>query len=119
MNGYKTTITNPDDGNTKNFTFDFSFWSHDGYTEQADGYLKSNPSHNGIKYDDQEFVYDKLGKTVLDNAWDGYHSCLFAYGQTGSGKSYSMIGYGINKGIVPQSTEEIFKRINENTDPSK
>jgi hypothetical protein len=33
----------------------------------------------------------------LDNAWQGYHCCLFAYGQTGSGKSYSMIGYGTNK----------------------
>jgi len=36
---------------------------------------------------------------------------LFAYGQTGSGKSFSMIGFGPNKGIVPISTEEIFKEI--------
>jgi hypothetical protein len=35
----------------------------------------------------------------------GYNCCLFAYGQTGSGKSYSMIGYGLNKGIVPLSCE--------------
>ena len=36
--------------------------------------------------------------------------CLFAYGQTGSGKSYSFVGYGSNKGIVPQVCDEIFKR---------
>ena len=29
----------------------------------------------------------------------------------GSGKSYSMVGYGNNKGIVPISCEEIFHRI--------
>ena len=43
------------------------------------------------KYDDQVTVYNALGKQVLDNAWEGYHCCLFAYGQTGSGKSYSMV----------------------------
>ena len=53
---------------------------------------------------------------MLDNAWDGFHCCLFAYGQTGSGKSYSMIGYGANKGIVPIATDEIFKRIKNTTD---
>lgn len=44
-------------------------------------------------------VFDDLGKGVLDNAWKGYNCSLFAYGQTGSGKSYSMVGYGQNKGI--------------------
>jgi hypothetical protein len=58
-----------------------------------------------------------LGKEVLDNAWDGYHCCLFAYGQTGSGKSYSMVGYGQNHGIVPMACNEIFNRINANFDP--
>lgn len=37
--------------------------------------------------------------------------CLFAYGQTGSGKSYSMTGYGENKGILPRACAEIFNRI--------
>jgi hypothetical protein len=31
-----------------------------------------------------------------------------AYGQTGSGKSYSVVGYGKNRGIVPMVCEEIF-----------
>lgn len=48
---------------------------------------------------------------MLDNAFDGYNACLFAYGQTGSGKSYSVVGYGENKGIVPRACEEIFNRM--------
>ena len=43
-------------------------------------------------------VFGDLGRGVLDNAWKGYNCSLFAYGQTGSGKSYSMVGYGANKG---------------------
>lgn len=56
-------------------------------------------------------MFDTLGKPLLDNAWEGYHCCLFAYGQTGSGKSYSMIGYGTNRGIVPIACEEMFERL--------
>lgn len=48
---------------------------------------------------------------MLNNAFEGYNACLFAYGQTGSGKSYSVVGYGENKGIVPRACDEIFKRI--------
>jgi hypothetical protein len=36
-----------------------------------------------------------------------------------AGKSYSMVGYGANKGIVPISCEEIFNRIQANNDPNK
>lgn len=46
----------------------------------------------------QRKVYDDVGQTVLNNAWEGYNSTLFAYGQTGSGKSWSIVGYGVNKG---------------------
>lgn len=46
----------------------------------------------------QQKVFKDLGESVLDNAWRGYNCTLFAYGQTGSGKSYSMVGFGANKG---------------------
>ncbi len=48
----------------------------------------------------------------------GYHCSLFAYGQTGSGKSYSMMGYGEAKGIIPIACERIFDRCASNTDPN-
>ena len=37
------------------------------------------------------------------------------YGQTGSGKSYSIVGYGADKGIVPKACAEIFNRIDQMT----
>ena len=112
MTNNQTTIKD-ELGQPKTFTFDHSFWSHDSYTVEEDGYFK--PDSSG-KYADQAYIFSVLGKQILDNAWEGYHCCLFAYGQTGSGKSYSMVGFGANKGIVPISCEEIFKRINGNKD---
>ncbi len=61
-------------------------------------------------------MFDDLGRGVLDNAWKGYNCSLFAYGQTGSGKSYSMVGYGVNKGIVPVTCNELFKGIEAKKD---
>ena len=104
-----------DAGGEKTFTFDHSFWSHDGFETLESGYFKPVSD----KYADQTHVFNAVGKEILDNAWEGYHCCLFAYGQTGSGKSYSMVGYGANKGIVPISCNEIFERIKANTDPEK
>ncbi len=57
-----------------------------------------------------------MGMSVLNNAFKGYNCSLFAYGQTGSGKSYSMVGYGANKGIVPITCDAIFKEIDSKTD---
>jgi len=71
------------------------------------------------KYYDQQRVFECMGIEILNNAWEGYNCCLFAYGQTGSGKSYSMVGYGKNKGIVPISCDEIFNRIKKNTGTQK
>uniref|UniRef100_H2YJV4 Kinesin-like protein 6 n=1 Tax=Ciona savignyi TaxID=51511 RepID=H2YJV4_CIOSA len=93
----------------KKFTFDFSYWSHDGYREREDGYLE--PIDN--RYADQAKVFDDLGRGVLENAWKGFNCSLFAYGQTGSGKSYSMVGFHANKGIIPITCEELFKGISE------
>lgn len=38
-----------------------------------------------------------------------FHHINNLKGQTGSGKSYSVVGYGKNRGIVPMVCEEIFK----------
>lgn len=102
-------------GGEKKFTFDHSFWSHDEFEEDEVGYFQPTTD----KYADQKLVFETLGKQILDNAWEGYNCCLFAYGQTGSGKSYSMVGYKANKGIVPISCNEIFKRIDQTKGPNK
>jgi len=108
MNG-TTTIIKDQSGNkpVRNFTFDYSYWSHDGYEEKEDGVYQGTND----QYASQRKVFDDLGEGMLDNAWNGYNAALFAYGQTGSGKSYTMVGYNQNKGIVPMMCEELFRRI--------
>ena len=59
----------------------------------------------------QQRVYDDLGGNLLDHSFEGYNTCIFAYGQTGSGKSYSMMGYGEEKGIIPRICMNLFQRM--------
>ncbi|KAF9365203.1 kinesin-like protein Klp8 [Mortierella sp. NVP85] len=103
MDGNMTTIRKPDDGSVKSFSFDHSYWSYD----------KNDPNYAG-----QQRIYDDLGVELLNHAFSGYNTCIVAYGQTGSGKSYSMMGYGEEKGIIPLSCHELFRRIEANTDPT-
>lgn len=76
QNGPQTVVIEPSTGAERPFTFDYSFWSHDGFRVDENGIMiKTAP-----QYADQDHVYDALGKQVLDNAWEGYNCCLFAYG---------------------------------------
>lgn len=109
MRGNTTTITDPEDGKERDYTFDYSYWSHDGFKETESGYLVKDKESS--PYADQTKVFTDLGEAIIKNAWEGYNSSLFAYGQTGSGKSYSVVGYGCNKGIVPVYCDTLFQRI--------
>jgi kinesin family protein 1 len=104
-NGNQTSVTDPTTGKEKSFTFDYSFNSH------------VDSSHPEFASNDD--VYETLGVSVLNNAWDGFNCCLFAYGQTGSGKSYSMMGYGEDYGIIPRAVRKIFERIKDSTEEKK
>ena len=86
------------------FTFDFSYNSH----VPAD-----DP-----EYASQMMLWRDIGSKILENAYEGYNCSLFAYGQTGAGKSYSMMGYGENKGIIPIACERIFDKKHANEDPT-
>ncbi|OTF71336.1 kinesin-like protein KIF13A-like protein, partial [Euroglyphus maynei] len=63
-----------------------------------------------------ENVFEKLGLSILDSAFQGYNACIFAYGQTGSGKSYTMMGSSHEKGLIPRLCDSIFERIRNLTD---
>uniref|UniRef100_A0A8C6MRN6 Kinesin-like protein n=1 Tax=Mus spicilegus TaxID=10103 RepID=A0A8C6MRN6_MUSSI len=93
----------------KTFTFDLTYWSHDGFQKDEDGVLI--PSDPASKFAGQSDVFHDIGRGILDSAWQGYNATLLAYGQTGSGKSYSMIGFGTNKGLIPRVCEELFQAI--------
>ncbi|XP_040887515.1 kinesin-like protein KIF1C isoform X2 [Toxotes jaculatrix] len=107
MQGNTTCISNPKqpkDG-AKNFTFDYSYWSHT--TADDPGFVS------------QRQVYKDIGEEMLLHAFEGYNVCIFAYGQTGAGKSYTMMGKQEpgQEGIIPQLCEDLFQRTGENTDP--
>ena len=112
MDGDKTIITDPESGRVREFTFDYSYWSH-----------TASPS-----FVNQERVFTDLGEDCLESAWEGYNCSLFAYGQTGSGKSFSMVGnaaaeegellIGAQAGIVPRICRSIFERIGASDDSS-
>lgn len=118
QDGQAIVLRHPEDAeNNKKFTFDQVFWSHDGFTEANNGLLVPDLHHpNGAAYVDQQKLYQHLALPLINNAWKGYNVSLFTYGQTGSGKSFSMIGYGPNKGIVPRVCEELFNTIENRKD---
>ncbi|KAG9509492.1 Kinesin-like protein KIF28P, partial [Fragariocoptes setiger] len=106
-------LIHPKASNTsKQFTFDYSYWSHDGFKTNEDGVNVPDSNHpNAAKYADQERVFQDLGRFLLNNAIEGYNSALLAYGQTGSGKSYTISGYGHNEGILPRFARALFEEL--------
>ncbi|XP_069771583.1 kinesin-like protein KIF28 [Narcine bancroftii] len=110
MVGNNTTVVNPKYLNNKRtFSFDYCYWSMDGYIEDDQGVYLPDEPHS--RYINQERIFNDLGRTVLENTWKGYNATLFSYGQTGSGKSYTVTGFGRNKGLAPMICEELFKEI--------
>uniref|UniRef100_A0A3Q1FXH8 Kinesin-like protein KIF28P n=1 Tax=Acanthochromis polyacanthus TaxID=80966 RepID=A0A3Q1FXH8_9TELE len=107
------TIQDPRDSqNRRSFCFDYAYWSHSGFMRDHSGLWV--PEEPGGRYADQDSVFQDLGEGILENALQGYNATLLAYGQTGSGKSYSMVGYGPNKGLVPKLCDRLFQAIREN-----
>jgi hypothetical protein len=87
----------------RSFTFDHVF---DSFTADHD------------RVATQRTVWEAVGIPVLEAAWGGYNVSVFAYGQTGSGKSHSMVGFDhTEKGIIPNTCEQLFQRIEANADP--
>ncbi|XP_063079873.1 kinesin-like protein KIF13B [Engraulis encrasicolus] len=104
MDGNQT-ILNPAAGNMgkgdarsqpKVFAYDYCFWSMDESDTE--------------KFAGQDVVFECLGESLLDNAFQGYNACIFAYGQTGSGKSYTMMGSVDRPGLIPRLCSSLFER---------
>ncbi len=76
MDGQQVRLTNPDNGEIKKFAFHRCYWS-------TDDSLGKPPVSN-------DFVFNDIGKEILEHIYQGYNSTVFAYGQTGAGKSYSI-----------------------------
>ncbi|KAK2462276.1 hypothetical protein APHAL10511_005582 [Amanita phalloides] len=108
MQGNQTFLDPPEHGSaqdtkraterkTMSFSFDKSYWSAGPRDDPA--------------YCSQHTLFNDLGKELLEHGFAGFNACILAYGQTGSGKSYSMMGYGPDKGIIPLTCQELFDRV--------
>mmetsp|Transcript_54697 Transcript_54697/g.152598 ORF Transcript_54697/g.152598 Transcript_54697/m.152598 type:complete len:783 (-) Transcript_54697:45-2393(-) len=87
-------VTPPNASQPRVFTFDYSY---------------------GIDAN-QIGIYGNLGQALVNNAADGYNSCLFAYGQTGAGKSWSILGdtkQSELRGLLPRICKGIFTRFRD------
>mmetsp|Transcript_94625 Transcript_94625/g.187482 ORF Transcript_94625/g.187482 Transcript_94625/m.187482 type:complete len:935 (-) Transcript_94625:101-2905(-) len=85
----------------KAFEFDRAFWSCDA---------------QDAKHASQQVLMNELGSVLVEQAQNGYNSCLFAYGQTGSGKTYTILGSEQDpdsRGLLPRVAEELFQVIDE------
>ncbi|XP_037305977.2 kinesin-like protein KIF13B isoform X3 [Pungitius pungitius] len=80
----------------KVFAYDYCFWSMDETDKE--------------RFAGQEVVFQCLGESLLNNAFQGYNACIFAYGQTGSGKSYTMMGSVDQPGLIPRLCSALFER---------
>ncbi|XP_033098919.1 chromosome-associated kinesin KIF4-like [Anneissia japonica] len=89
-------------GNNKAFTYDFVF----------------------SKDTEQEVVYTKAVKPLVDGIFKGYNATVLAYGQTGSGKTYSMgSGYSASqapndpsRGVIPRVITSLFDGVRDHND---
>mmetsp|Transcript_27020 Transcript_27020/g.61188 ORF Transcript_27020/g.61188 Transcript_27020/m.61188 type:complete len:1318 (+) Transcript_27020:423-4376(+) len=62
------------------------------------------------------FIFDAMGKGLVDAAVDGYNAVLFMYGQTSSGKTFTLFGGGDEAGVVMDAMEYLHWRIMSSTD---
>lgn len=53
----------------------------------------------------QEEVFNKVGRSAVQNVLDGYNSTIFTYGQTGSGKTYAKLG--LTRRLLASVTNDI------------
>jgi kinesin family member 4 len=87
-------------GKDKLFTYDYVFSQNTTQTE----------------------VYETAVVPLVNSLFKGYNVTVLAYGQTGSGKTYTMgscsnlnLDSDDNSGIIPRVLNDIFKKINDNS----
>ena len=65
---------------------------------------------------DNQFIFETVGKGLVESALDGYNTVMFMYGQTSSGKTFTLFGGGPIKGVVDHCMGHVSKVVQESTD---
>lgn len=58
-----------------------------------------------------KLIYEKVGKSIINDVLNGINGTLFAYGQTSSGKTYTIQGNNTNPGMLYLAIDDIFNKI--------
>jgi kinesin family protein 6/9 len=67
----------------------------------------------------QDEVFDKVGRPVVDQMFEGINGTIFAYGQTGSGKTFTITGGDeryADRGLIPRMLSSIFEGVQRRSD---
>nr|XP_018259742.1 kinesin [Kwoniella dejecticola CBS 10117]OBR81900.1 kinesin [Kwoniella dejecticola CBS 10117] len=78
------------------FSFDKSYWSAGPRDEP--------------KYASQQTLYEDLGVDLLNHSFEGFNTCIFACESRGISTDISPLD-GADKGIIPLTTSELFRRV--------
>ena len=62
----------------------------------------------------QSQIYDYTTRNLINNVLEGYNATVLAYGATGTGKTYTMVGNGVNNGIMIRTIKDLFYYVNNN-----
>ncbi|XP_043101277.1 kinesin-like protein KIF9 isoform X2 [Puntigrus tetrazona] len=67
----------------------------------------------------QEDTYDRVARSVVLGAFDGYNGTIMCFGQTGAGKTHTMTGAAEtykHRGIIPRALQEVFQEVEHRAD---
>ncbi|KAK2913990.1 hypothetical protein QQF64_030187 [Cirrhinus molitorella] len=67
----------------------------------------------------QEDTYDRVARSVVLGAFEGYNGTVMCFGQTGAGKTYTMTGAAETykqRGIIPRALQEVFQEVEQHAD---
>ncbi|KAG7384087.1 hypothetical protein PHYPSEUDO_003002 [Phytophthora pseudosyringae] len=66
----------------------------------------------------QELIFNEIGQSAIEAAFQGFNCTMLAYGQTGSGKTHTMVGdqSAEGKGVIPRVCEALFREIDARRD---
>jgi hypothetical protein len=65
---------------------------------------------------DNAMIFKTVGKTLVEQALEGYNTVLFMYGQTSSGKTFTLFGGGDHLGLVTHAMEYVHKLVHSCVD---
>jgi kinesin family member 18/19 len=78
--------------------------------------LRSKEKHYGFdvvlnESSSQQEVFTKTTEFLLEGLINGYNASVFAYGPTGAGKTYTMVGEADSPGVMLNTFQNLFSRL--------